>query len=1261
MRENQELKIKKFELVYFHSKNRGNDNGSVDEESHRHIYSEVANECIGQTNTSENYDNHRELIRKFLKSIRNIFDMQFHGKSFAYKDEQSVAKEVGFTLDPLKHKGGPHDFIITEPGKESVKAALVKLLGDIRDRVEYTGSSHVDGELISNFLNKMLDATPDVSHKLDMGVALDLLSLIKVEKGWDVFRILFNKMYGSNKQFPNVLYVNYNIKNKCEGGCSCHTCKHLGYKFEITILGEEQVDSEPSDYFEVINKTNGNAKKDTFEDSHVSYLLLINSLRKFIYGTSNGNDTNITFVYYPIYYLNSIHYIQIHVENGVNSNGPKEQISDLKNLREKWSPLHEKLNIPFFRHLTLSIEQINSFSFQHYVRYYINEKDKDDKDINPLMNEDIAYKVFSNNIGCLLPAQNVFDKYKKEHELPDWKGESIDKANDVVRKALGNLRKEYIIPIYDKEAEEKLFIKLEHSDYYEENKDFVFEQAAFLIENHWNWVLGRVDRLRKILRASKKSELASIMARNMSHNIGSHVLSSQNVYDDIEKNKEPLKRFHSYLQTRMDFITRITGDKPSWSEPILFVGELLNGFFRQTILLNNLVSDQGPWKEEKIKFIVKLPDNGSGSKVITFEYKNTEGSTEQQNAKKEKTWLPDEHEYDDFLVSVPEGIIGAHAFYIFMEGMMRNSAKYGKNDKEPGDDDFIINIEIENPQKNGSGGSRENYYILKISDTLSNCQGQLSKDIQGKIKDYIVDNFGDRTKGLGLGITEMHEACKFLIYPFEKEFPVREENKRTYNLWAKCKEKEYDICEPDYNNGHCDEKECKSQKLIYSFNLAKPQMVGIVNTDKSKTYEAKQFGIERIEEKVLLGEKGAAFLFVIFSINSETDKTDCLKFIKENHRKLPQRLLLSVDNSNIKCNEDEIIPKRRAVLSNNVGIMIDELLNGNKENNYEGFIIKIYETWIMKRWPNEEIKLCVSFQRDKYPINWGNILKSDISRDWAKLQVIYGNKNVQYYIDNSLEDGKERIWCEDPFSDSTAKEIWYDNHGFITKGINKDFFNSTGSIEGSNNRKIYETLSTPPNSKFVFDYFLLGLIEAGLTKVVILDERVASEAIGSKQKVRKETLFGLERALCYPIFMCSSGSKEPKPLTAALEGYQGYCHKDTYTTLKYADKEFAVVRENKGSLEDIDFAIFHTGIIETRFKEVFEGNNDSNTNDSNNLFNSLYTLCPSVILTSGSGNIIRVNMPKDLPFSEFSCIYNNTIRTLSKYHLVRTLMSIKGK
>src|SRR5205823_5277278 len=124
------------------------------------------------------------------------------------------------------------------------------------------------------------------------------------------------------------------------------------------------------------------------------------------------------------------------------------------------------------------------------------------------------------------------------------------------------------------------------------------------------------DRLRQL---RSREAMAAIMARNLSHNIGSHVISSSRLHaslglegevwstafsnavarlpkvrrreveryvvSGIEQIRERLSAFHAYVQARLDFIARVLTGGSDVPEPMFWKKEILEHMLSQSVLL----------------------------------------------------------------------------------------------------------------------------------------------------------------------------------------------------------------------------------------------------------------------------------------------------------------------------------------------------------------------------------------------------------------------------------------------------------------------------------------------------------------------------------------------------------------------------------------------------------------------------------------------------------------------------------------------------
>lgn len=238
------------------------------------------------------------------------------------------------------------------------------------------------------------------------------------------------------------------------------------------------------------------------------------------------------------------------------------------------------------------------------------------------------------------------------------------------------------------------------------------------------------------LRTAVSSAKAAIMSRNMSHNLGSHVMaylkqhlssvqdmvrdnvlaslfSSKDTltaeglevwWDDFKKSAKEqqeialpflvgLGKFISYLQERQDFIATIATDYVPYFSTVNFkdfIYDELNpdlryqrhkdriGLQPDNILLGNIARSEGLARTTN-------PTRGKKMSDIIIKYRHFDGQpvVDSQNQPlisvdniEEK--IRDLDDMREFMVQLPGGVVGRQAIFSIVENVIRNAAKHGK-------------------------------------------------------------------------------------------------------------------------------------------------------------------------------------------------------------------------------------------------------------------------------------------------------------------------------------------------------------------------------------------------------------------------------------------------------------------------------------------------------------------------------------------------------------------------------------------------------
>lgn len=250
----------------------------------------------------------------------------------------------------------------------------------------------------------------------------------------------------------------------------------------------------------------------------------------------------------------------------------------------------------------------------------------------------------------------------------------------------------------------------------------------FLWRHSLNVVATDINR--ELKKKSILSNVAQISSRNMSHNIGSHVLANLIKYIESEyfqifgiteesikekhdnaKEIEKLISFLEYVMHRMDFLADI-----ATAEPLM---EVTSDIFDDVIS----------------KFIendhIKSYITGNERKFEIFYEKKNQG---------------------DSFIALPNDLLGSHAIYVILENIIRNTAKHS----QISDQKFIIQVLADINEK------YPDYVRLLIYDNIKTSNiDSLIKQQNNHLKQSILDKNRDLRRE-AWGILEMKIAAAYL-------------------------------------------------------------------------------------------------------------------------------------------------------------------------------------------------------------------------------------------------------------------------------------------------------------------------------------------------------------------------------------------------------------------------------------------------------------------------------------------------------------------
>lgn len=192
-----------------------------------------------------------------------------------------------------------------------------------------------------------------------------------------------------------------------------------------------------------------------------------------------------------------------------------------------------------------------------------------------------------------------------------------------------------------------------------------------------------------------RTAVSAIMGRNMSHNIGSHVLArySSAIKNDTghgENKPDHRGDFLSYLQRRMDFLAEVaTSDQAFWAQP-LSVREQINKlnykvqyelYFGESSLPVDCSGDQCVFTEQSNTInrpILLSYITGKESLIASVEFGLPDKRCLSYIGLLKAGYSVKPNEYD-LMFSCPGGEVGVQALFIILENIIRNSARHGNN------------------------------------------------------------------------------------------------------------------------------------------------------------------------------------------------------------------------------------------------------------------------------------------------------------------------------------------------------------------------------------------------------------------------------------------------------------------------------------------------------------------------------------------------------------------------------------------------------
>lgn len=691
---------------------------------------------------------------------------------------------------------------------------------------------------------------------------------------------------------------------------------------------------------------------------------------------------------------------------------------------------------------------------------------------------------------------------------------------------------------------------------------------------------------------------------------------------------EKIAYFNSYEKSRMDFLADIATATPTMESSKLFYGELIAGFDKNRILLDRISGI------DNFKYRISLHDCRHCDKSLCF----------LDDCRKEISLE------NDFAVTIPNDIIGQHAFYNIIENLIRNTAKHSA--KQP-DGSVTFHIEVREPDKEQCKRcpALNSYYEIHIYDSIDMPTEEVTLE-QDDIKFF-----------MGNDLKEI-QGVDGKVVRLENDASINTDKliKMVYrqNIYI-------------------------NQNLLDKENKLRQGALGMIEMEASAAY-LRKIPVENIdnEEYTLdLDDLGGAK----YCIKSKDCKTaNILKaFIKKTKnakRHLayrffmlkPKEILIVLDNEAIEKlkNENKIDLAQLSSALINYGIWLNCKGNNTALDGIEPFVEgKIYEHEILLNMTQNEIEPNIGVLPDR-------IVKADLINDLAE---IVKDKNVKEFKEKVWEEfgsmfkinieNYKSIYQFEFYSNNQLSAV-FDHHGTQWKEWLIQFPESQQFIEITTGLNIMTTIlgraanksrtlsgwvSNPSYDKVIY----YKLCDSVNQQIIIIDERIQEAAENLKYKPENGNDIPFKEIYLTTGIIVPDKKSD---IDLSKQTYGNDARANIISFLNKVKQEELKKRNGNIPANRIKFIVVHLGVLEKILS--VEGKRKADSKEEQLEIENLITDFLQVfnnakikpVLVSGRG--LPANAPRKFSFVNFSALAQHSIDSRNKFMLNELLYAARN-
>jgi hypothetical protein len=749
------------------------------------------------------------------------------------------------------------------------------------------------------------------------------------------------------------------------------------------------------------------------------------------------------------------------------------------------------------------------------------------------------------------------------------------------------------------------------------------------------------------------SAVAAIMARNMSHNIGSHVLARSETKDIIDRLKNfgikipkvnepnPLNilksRLDRYIKQKADFLAEISSEPLVTTKSLMFYKEVILPFVKNSQIMDTIAANEGiRYRDDfnnRLKIRVFINSNELSAKFSCMENKEHENNPPVYQYPKLNNKNVQEYPYSstcnlghelqlvdiengdkDVEVALP-GPLGEFSVYGFLENFIRNSAKH-RREKLNSNENLQIFIQILEDEE------KKEFYIIRIWDNITDPNEKRNVKIEEKerssllevidayIKSSIIDDSG-KLKRQAWGIAEM-KINSLLLYG-STDFSRLSEMLTVRSLPRK---------DLPVKRGKSD------NALVYEFRLMKSKFAYIL------TKNTKQ-----IDDLIKLGIKVFNSIYDFKKELTEAESFSSPKFVILDGNGLNNEELNELEG--IK----QFMPFRVIIMNKDLKSLFpggcvteDKRILPIDAKNIDNWKEKVWDIWIrhiikltyrsdkLDKLDKLDKKVCLHIyleqECDEQPTkNWANFANGFNSKDYIVKIKVWGQKTK----------------CTNSEGTEQFIHIGYDRHGKMKQlDGSLQLYRKIIIDKLSSDFVHLFTQNIKPNLPF-------ELTEALLINVAVADDRLAEKS-DEKIKINSEQelwLWGVDSKV-YFVSHLKYKQKEIPVHPKVKEGLSAGSGK-----IKWVFDLDNSKLESQPSTPPIQMLIIHQGLIDEL---------NLSKEEQEKLLLNIQKNVPFLIVDSGRG--IPPTLSEKVKFLPYSLLEQYLLPRISKYCLINTCMSL---